>query len=241
MEVIYESAHMSCCFTVLPALDRRPPRIYNSCKDKRSTDLRLHHRERFAMKNVFGIIIVLSVLAPAVCPADGFEITSLSGNGMLSWTNDLPGVTCRVEWASSPDGPWTNTFSFSSTGEVVTCEVPMLYRVVRMPPPEICDNGIDDDGDGFVDGDDWDCCKPEEICDNGIDDDCDGFIDNQDWDCCNPADPEICDNGIDDDCDGLIDDQDPDCACFPTGPENCFNGIDDDCDGFIDGDDFDCP
>lgn len=55
---------------------------------------------------------------------------------------------------------------------------------------EICDNGIDDDGDGFVDCVDFDCCGIEDCgiclevnCDNGIDDDGDGFIDEDDFDC----------------------------------------------------------
>jgi hypothetical protein len=52
---------------------------------------------------------------------------------------------------------------------------------------EICNNGIDDDGDGFVDCDDFDCNESPlctfEICDNGIDDDGDGFIDCDDFDC----------------------------------------------------------
>lgn len=44
-------------------------------------------------------------------------------------------------------------------------------------PSEICNNGIDDDGDGFIDED----CP--EICDNGIDDDGDGLTDCNDPDC----------------------------------------------------------
>lgn len=57
---------------------------------------------------------------------------------------------------------------------------------------EICDNGIDDDGDGLIDCEDDDCCffsqceceTPQvEICDNGIDDDGDGDIDGEDSDC----------------------------------------------------------
>lgn len=56
------------------------------------------------------------------------------------------------------------------------------------PPvfPEICNNGIDDDGDGLVDCDDPDCTLNEdcgEICDNGIDDDGDGLIDGDDPQC----------------------------------------------------------
>ncbi|GGD35806.1 MULTISPECIES: hypothetical protein [Flavobacterium] len=52
---------------------------------------------------------------------------------------------------------------------------------------EICNNGIDDDGDGFIDCDDFDCNESPfcavEICNNGIDDDGDGFIDCDDFDC----------------------------------------------------------
>jgi hypothetical protein len=82
---------------------------------------------------------------------------------------------------------------------------------------EICDNGIDDDGDKLVDCDDPDCvCTPKEICDNGIDDDGDKLVDCDDPDCvCTPK--EICDNGIDDDGDKLVDCDDPDCVCVPEG------------------------
>lgn len=49
---------------------------------------------------------------------------------------------------------------------------------------EICNNGVDDDGDGLIDSADPDCSAPtEEICDNGIDDDDDGLIDGNDPDC----------------------------------------------------------
>jgi len=57
-----------------------------------------------------------------------------------------------------------------------------------------------------------------EICDNGIDDDGDKLIDCDDPDCdCTPPPTEICDNGIDDDGDKLIDCDDPDCDCTPEG------------------------
>jgi len=65
---------------------------------------------------------------------------------------------------------------------------------------EICDNGMDDDGDSLVDERDPDCqsdagededvveeeeeeVPPGEICDNGIDDDGDGYVDETDPDC----------------------------------------------------------
>jgi hypothetical protein len=46
---------------------------------------------------------------------------------------------------------------------------------------EICNNGMDDDNDGFTDCEDNDCVC--EVCDNGIDDDGDGFTDGEDNDC----------------------------------------------------------
>lgn len=56
---------------------------------------------------------------------------------------------------------------------------------------EICDNGIDDDGDGLVDCADPDCCGTcgtcGEVCDNGIDDDGDGLVDGEDDDCINQS------------------------------------------------------
>ena len=57
------------------------------------------------------------------------------------------------------------------------------------PPPEICDNGLDDDGDGATDCVDSDCPACPEICDNGADDDGDGAADCDDDDC---AEAESC-------------------------------------------------
>ncbi|MGM0597244.1 MAG: bifunctional metallophosphatase/5'-nucleotidase [Myxococcota bacterium] len=58
---------------------------------------------------------------------------------------------------------------------------------------EICDNQVDDDGDGDIDCDDNDCWDDpaciNEICDNEIDDDGDGDVDCDDEDC---ADAEVC-------------------------------------------------
>lgn len=97
---------------------------------------------------------------------------------------------------------------------------------------EICNNGIDDDEDGLIDGEDPDCFGVE-ICNNGIDDDGDGSIDQADADC---GGIEICGNFIDDDGDGATDSADSDCG----GQEICDNGIDDDGDGDIDEDDSTC-
>ncbi len=127
---------------------------------------------------------------------------------------------------------------------------------------EICDNGLDDDGDGFIDCVDQDCfsdsaCSSNnvnntnnnnlnpEVCDNGLDDDLDGFADCLDVDCAEACTySETCDNGTDDDGDGFIDCDDQDCfshqACAEPAEEICDNGIDDDWDGLLDCHDPDC-
>lgn len=71
-----------------------------------------------------------------------------------------------------------------------------------------CCDGIDNDGDGFVDWDDFDCnqsgnpsddcpyCTVESSCDNGVDDDGDGLIDDFDDDCGSTSNPSTCDSPI---------------------------------------------
>ncbi len=70
------------------------------------------------------------------------------------------------------------------------------------------------------------CVAGGEDCANGIDDDNDGFVDCDDFDCngdpaCPTATEFACANGIDDDSDGFVDCADSDCAgdpaCQPTG------------------------
>jgi hypothetical protein len=49
-----------------------------------------------------------------------------------------------------------------------------------VPPAPIeyaCDDGIDNDGDGWTDGDDADCAREPEKCNDGIDNDRDGLVD----------------------------------------------------------------
>jgi hypothetical protein len=127
-----------------------------------------------------------------------------------------------------------------------------------------------------------DACTPTEptevTCDDGLDNDCDGLIDGVDPDCagCTPTEPTevTCNDGLDNDCDGLVDVDDPDCqmecsaypdkgtcnadpdcqwqgspkngscgdACVATEPTElaCSDGLDNDCDGNVDCADSDC-
>jgi hypothetical protein len=48
---------------------------------------------------------------------------------------------------------------------------------------EICNDNIDNDGDGKIDAEDLDCPSVPEICNNGLDDDRDGLKDVADEDC----------------------------------------------------------
>ncbi|MBU1537241.1 hypothetical protein KKF84_18130, partial [Myxococcota bacterium] len=122
---------------------------------------------------------------------------------------------------------------------------------------ELCDNNIDDDGDGLADCDDSDCCNvlqcagapvcedvEYEICYNGVDDDGDGAVDCDDSDCYEHfacvSTAEDCSNGVDDDGDGRVDCEDPDCDFTQACTEICDNGIDDDGNDLIDCDDPDC-
>ena len=79
----------------------------------------------------------------------------------------------------------------SFTGEPITEGFQLCFSLdpeecdasIEPPAREICDNGIDDDGDGDADCVDSDCPACPEICNNGADDDGDGAIDCDDTDC----------------------------------------------------------
>lgn len=108
------------------------------------------------------------------------------------------------------------------------------------PVLELCEDGIDNDGDGLRDCFDPDCsdrCPTEQNCNDGLDDDQDQRIDCDDPDCDSVCTHELCD-GEDRDSDGLVDCDDPDCSKYC--PEICDDGWDNDADGDIDCTDSDC-
>lgn len=80
-------------------------------------------------------------------------------------------------------------------------------------------------------------------CENGVDDDGDGWVDLADPGCADANDNDEsnsdlghCADGADNDADSFIDGNDPECATWDDaeGESQCSNGIDDDLDGFID-------
>jgi hypothetical protein len=82
---------------------------------------------------------------------------------------------------------------------------------------EICNNGIDDDNDSFIDCADLDCLKSTVIecdCTDGIDNDNNSFTDCEDLACLESTKIECdCSDGIDNDNDSFIDCDDVDCNC----------------------------
>ncbi len=119
-----------------------------------------------------------------------------------------------------------------------------------------CRNGLDDDGDGFVDHADRGCDDPDDdserdvelgaACTNGVDDDSDGLTDGADLHCQASAGLDACRNGLDDDGDGKTDlAQDAGCASWSDPSEwsdnpGCQDGLDNDGDGKVDAADPQC-
>ena len=76
--------------------------------------------------------------------AGDLAITSFDGTGQLTF-NEIDGATSyRVEWAPAPSGPWTNFTGAAGAAldeivakgsGIVTCSVPMCYRVVALGVP----------------------------------------------------------------------------------------------------------
>jgi len=82
----------------------------------------------------------LSLCLAVGAGAEEFLIQSFDRSGRLTF-NEVPSATVyRVEWSSSPDGPWTDSWNslnaIVGTGNgSVTCSVPTWYRVVATVPP----------------------------------------------------------------------------------------------------------
>ncbi|MDY0002813.1 MAG: hypothetical protein RBU30_16060 [Polyangia bacterium] len=126
-------------------------------------------------------------------------------------------------------------------------------KEIKQTDPEICANGMDDDGDGLIDCADPDCaqnpaCLPETLCNDGLDNDGDGDMDCADSDCASQSYCETievtCDDEFDNDGDGLVDCADSDCVgtsdCTAIPETNCNDGLDNDSDGLADCADSDC-
>ncbi len=125
----------------------------------------------------------------------------------------------RFDGRFSLFGPALLAVLIGATGACSTTESPD-------DDEEICNDGVDNDGDGATDCDDSECagafsCDVDvEVCDNSVDDDGDAAVDCDDADCA--ADPacagsvEVCNDTVDNDGDSAIDCDDSDCAADPA-------------------------
>jgi hypothetical protein len=102
-----------------------------------------------------------------------------------------------------------------------------LNVLVQENPPEICNDGVDNDGDHLADCADPDCASAPNCarCAGGR-------VPTREFG------PSACTDGVDNDCDGLVDCQDSDCHASDYYQAECCNGRDDNGNGIID--DFSC-
>ncbi len=181
---------------------------------------------------------------------DMFLMKNSCGNsGCIASSTNQPGQAETIQFTSDGSTYYLLVDTFQNPGNFT-----LSMNCTGGIPVEICDNGLDDDGDGVADCADADCfhhpaCTGRiEICDNGYDDDGDGLVDCDDPDCigfsaCGHSGREICNNGMDDNGNGKVDCNDPQCLGHrdcPIPMEICDNGVDDDWDGLIDCLDADC-
>lgn len=86
------------------------------------------------MKHRICILLLALIAETFSSNAEEIEIQSLSRDGTLTWTNSSLNWTCRVEWASSPEGPWKTNWegltAIVPTNAVMEVKVPRFYRIV---------------------------------------------------------------------------------------------------------------
>jgi hypothetical protein len=164
---------------------------------------------------------------PILAKPDGRSM-SLDRDNATGSKNDDPANWC----AASLSG---DTYTRRDVNNLRHTHYASLNGLDRCVADEVCDNGIDDDEDTFVDCQDSECFGTPgcvEQCTNGADDDGDSFADCADLDC----DQQSCGaNGL------TCSFDDGKCSC-PLGnvEASCADSADNDCDGLVDCDDEDC-
>jgi hypothetical protein len=170
---------------------------------------------------------------------DGNYSTRSDANGSFTLANLAAG---DITLTAQKEGYGATTLSLSATaGQNLTTAF-----VLPDLPMEVCNDGIDNDSDGFIDCDDPACsataaCRsPVEICGDALDNDANGLADCADLACmgtagCPQPVSEICDDNIDNDGNNLADCADPACSALASClTEICRDGIDNNGDTLID-------
>ncbi|MFO0547344.1 MAG: hypothetical protein U0271_03090 [Polyangiaceae bacterium] len=222
-------------------------------------------------KSVFGVAPLLVDIDQSVAPV--LDEPVIEGDTSVTGTTaEGAGATVVVYVNGNPVAPVV-----AGAGGAFVAAVPTLFAgehlvatsqaanevVSDLSQPDIvvqglastlaCNDGIDNDGDGFIDYPEDPGCEaaadPDETdipeCSNGVDDDGDGFIDFPDDTGCSSlldgteSGLPACGDGVDNDGDGLADfPDDPGCVDANDASEAdvpaCANGLDDDNDGATD-------
>ncbi len=180
-------------------------------------------------------------------PIEGARI--YSADGLYSARSDRDGTFTLVNMAmgditltAERDGYGSKAQSLSLiAGQSLTIEF-----VLPDLPMEVCNDGKDNDSNGYVDCDDLACagtaaCRnPLEICGDGLDNDANGLVDCSDLACmervdCPQPSIEICDDGVDNDSNNLTDCEDSACSALAyCRTEICHDGIDNNGDILVD-------
>jgi hypothetical protein len=135
-------------------------------------------------------VFLLGVLFSGATPSSCADACDGNDDGNLDIADAVFGLSFLFSGGAAPAAPYP-TCGLDPTSDATPCASYPGCAFV-----ENCVNGVDDDGDGFIDCDDFDCdldpaCAVE-ICDDGVDNDNDGFLDCDDFDCNgNPSCPSL--------------------------------------------------
>ena len=182
----------------------------------------------------------------------GSGTSTLYFDGIARATGTMSSMTIAASGYAGTFGPIYGGLEVRATarasGELESAKSGACYAT-QVPT---CSNGLDDDGDGFVDfpadpgcSSATDRDETDVQCSDGIDNDGDGDVDfPDDLECSSPNDTTeggapACSDGVDNDGDGATDfPADSDCTSATDRTEKnlgqCNDGVDNDGDGFVD-------
>ncbi|MBI4602781.1 MAG: hypothetical protein HY721_12560 [Planctomycetes bacterium] len=197
--------------------------------------------------------VVLAVRPRPVFPVLPPNTSQVVGRSLYRAKVGAPGVIAFIRYEDGLVGsgqPVQNVAPYRGASQYPSLGARRITIGKGAVPEEgRCEDGLDNDGDGWHDCQDPDCrddasCLPtSERCEDGLDNDRDGLQDCRDPDCSRQAPClEVCGDGLDNDLDSRADCEDPECAGVPPcpPPERCDDGADNDLDGRTDCEDPDC-
>ncbi len=172
---------------------------------------------------------------------DGASDGSFKVEGLLSNDYSVEVTKEGFEYSYYLDAEATPYYSYTpvSVTAPYNTDLELTVNADILVNPTMCNNGLDDDGDGLIDMNDpgcdgiwdWDEENWSVACDDGNDNDGDTLVDMVDPGCAGPADSTetssslVCDNGLDDDGDTYTDwPNDPGCLSADDTSERDTSG-----------------